>query len=686
VKGEPVHAVLRPGDWVSFDGGEHQVLALAGTAVRLRERAGTEQVVLAAYLVAAPDFAVLDSAAVAPAVEPFGLLDGLPDEALAEARGWERHVVEVETGLPPDTEPGAAPRPGYDPATCSVAQRTETKAAELGLSARTVERMRARYAQQGLWGLVDRRVVRAREATGRADARLVAVARRVIDAETHTSTGTRGRLIRRVVKAVEDAYGPGVVPLPGRTAFYKLVDALSTGRHTFSSAVTRRQTANRPDGMFTPTFAARPGEQVQIDSTPIDVMVLLESGLPVRADLTIAVDVATRTICAAVLRPVGTKAVDAALLLARMLVPEPMRPGWSTAFRMSASRLPHARLLNVDGRMELAAAKPVIVPDTIVIDGGRVFVSDTFTRACARLGVSVQNCRPGTPTDKGIVEATFDAINTLFCQHVAAYTGSNTQLRGDRVDAQAAWTVADLQDLLDEWLLVGWQARPHDALRDPYFPRRAISPNDKYTALVAAAGYLPLTLSREDYLELLPVAWRAINDYGIRIDYRTYDSPDLGPYRRQHSGVSGKRGLWEIHQDPYDLAQVFVRTPDGWVTADWTHLPMISAPFADFTWRHARRLAAQTGRDATNETEVARVLDELLARAEAGPGVGRTVDKTSARVAARTRVAAAAHRPPPVDDSSAEPDDEDEPDELSTSTVVPMGIFDARAEAERWPY
>ena len=26
----------------------------------------------------------------------------------------------------------------------------------------------------------------------------------------------------------------------------------------------------------------------------------------------------------------------------------------------------------------------MIVPDTIVIDGGKVFVSDTFTRACAR--------------------------------------------------------------------------------------------------------------------------------------------------------------------------------------------------------------------------------------------------------------------------------------------------------------
>jgi hypothetical protein len=80
----------------------------------------------------------------------------------------------------------------------------------------------------------------------------------------------------------------------------------------------------------------------------------------------------------------------------------------------------------------------------------------------------------------------------------------------------------ELQDLLDEWLLAGWQARPHDSLRDPLMPRRALSPNEMYAALVAAAGYLPLTLTGEDYLELLPVAWGQINAYSIRIDYRTY--------------------------------------------------------------------------------------------------------------------------------------------------------------------
>ena len=107
---------------------------------------------------------------------------------------------------------------------------------------------------------------------------------------------------------------------------------------------------------------------------------------------------------------------------------------------------------------------------------------------------------------------------------------------------------------------------------------------------------------------------------------------------------------------------------------------MVAAPFAEFTWRHARTLAAERGRDDTNETEVARVLDDLLTRAQAGP-----VDKLSDRVAARTRVAAAAHRPPPRDDATPprterQPADGDGDGPLAT--VIPFGIFDADAEAD----
>jgi hypothetical protein len=81
--------------------------------------------------------------------------------------------------------------------------------------------------------------------------------------------------------------------------------------------------------------------------------------------------------------PVGTKPVDVALLLAKMLVPEPMRPAWSEVQRMSASRLPFERLLDIDARMREAAARPVIVPDQVVIDHGRVFVSPRPSPASA---------------------------------------------------------------------------------------------------------------------------------------------------------------------------------------------------------------------------------------------------------------------------------------------------------------
>lgn len=92
--------------------------------------------------------------------------------------------------------------------------------------------------------------------------------RELIEEETAASTDTRSRLIRRAEKRVEQLHGAGVISLPGKTAFYALVDRLTVGRHTFGWAVTRRQTANRPAGAFTATAAAPSGEQVQIDSTP----------------------------------------------------------------------------------------------------------------------------------------------------------------------------------------------------------------------------------------------------------------------------------------------------------------------------------------------------------------------------------------------------------------------------------
>jgi Mu transposase, C-terminal len=684
--------VLRIGDRVVFAGAERSVVALSGSLVRLMADSGETTVVAMAYLASAPDFAVV-GAGPSARISPEGLLESLPAKVAGAAREWERHLTEMETGLPPGAAPGTRPRPEYDPVATSLSGRERAKAAELGAGLRTVQRMRRRYLDQGLWGLVDTRHAKRARPTGRVDPRVVAAAAAVIDAQTHASTGTKSRAVRKIRKLVEDEHGPGTVPVPSDATLYRLLDALSAGRHTFGSAVTRRQTANRPDGAFTPITAARPGEQVHMDGTPLDVMAIMDDGVPGRPELVAAIDVGTRTLCAAILRPVGAKAVDAAVLLARMMVPEPMRPGWDQALAMSASRIPYERLATIDERIEGAAAKPVIIPDTVVIDHGKVFLSEVFLRAADTLGISVQPAHQRTGTDKATIERTFGSVNTLFCQHVAGYTGRDVTRRGSAVESQELWSLADLQELLDEWVIL-WQCRPHDGLRHPFTPDQPCSPNDAYAALVAAAGYVPVALTGDDYIELMPADWRTIGDGGIQIDYRTYNCGELGPYRRTASGVAGKGTRWEIHSDPYDVSRIWVRNhharEGGWITVPWTHHSMVAQPFADFTWRHARKIAAGRGLDDTNETAVAAVLGALLQRAGAGPESRRALARQRAMTAlppalpeeALPPALPQAAAPPalPAADAPGYEDGPDDEDEAITGTVVGFGLFDPFGE------
>ena len=232
------------------------------------------------------------------------------------------------------------------------------------------------------------------------------------------STVARSVMFTQLQRKLEEVHGPGEVPMPSRATFYRLMSHMDRGRRNFVSEASRRVSVNRPDRPFTPVTALRPGENVPIDTNKLDIMCRYADGVVRRAELTMAVDVATRTIAAGIIAPT-TKAVDAAAVLARMLVPEPMRPGWAESLHHAHSVIPHERLLSIDERFANAAAKPVIIPETINCDRGRVYLSETFLRACATLGISVQPARPYTGSDKSLVERTFSSINTLFCQHVA---------------------------------------------------------------------------------------------------------------------------------------------------------------------------------------------------------------------------------------------------------------------------
>jgi len=398
---------LGPGDEVRVGGVTHTVAGFSAGIVHLVDAAGTKSVMSLAELFRAPGTAVLPSPQKAP-LPPQGLLQSVPASRVERARWWEQQIIEVLTGVPPEAGPGTTARPGFDPHASTLRQREMAKVAELKalgqeIPLSTFQRLRRSYEQEGLWGLVDGRATRQPSPDGLADKRIAEAVRRAVDEQVDQSTGTVGRVRRRVEKILADEYGADAPPMPSRATFYRLVARVSQGTHAFGSARTRRSLAKQPDGPFSTVRATRPGEWVQIDSTPLDVRVVLDDGLPDRVELTWMIDLATGTIPAAVLSPT-TKAVDAALLLARALTPEPMRPGWADALRMSHSILPHRRLTDVDVRMEHAATRPVIVPETIVCDHGKVYVSQTFRAACRALGINFQATHKGAPWQKGAVE------------------------------------------------------------------------------------------------------------------------------------------------------------------------------------------------------------------------------------------------------------------------------------------
>jgi hypothetical protein len=462
--------------------------------------------------------------------------------------------------------------------------------------------------------------------------------------------------------------------MPSRATFYRLMSYMDRGRRNFVSEASRRTSVNRPERPFTPVTAFRPGEDVPIDTNKLDIMCRYADGVIRRAELTMAVDVATRSILAGIIAPT-TKAVDAAAVLARMLVPEPMRPGWSESMQHAHSVIPHERLLSIDERFANAAAKPVIIPETINCDRGTVYLSETFLRACMSLGISVQPARPYTGSDKSVVERTFQSVNTLFCQHVAGYAGRDTTRRGPDVADEAIWTVAQLQELFDEWVIACWQNRPHEGLSHTWGESRDLSPNEMFAACVGISGYVPLPLSGDDYIELLPALFRTVNDYGLTIDNRTYDCRALNPYRRLDSGLpGGNRKKWEVHYDPYDITVVWLRDhrSDEWITVPWVYRSLARQPFGLALWEHARRMTTKLTGPRPAEADMARNVADLLNRAH-----GRDLTPEDAKA-----VAVDANRPvrPQLEepDGSAEtPEPDDESDkQAEPGPAAEQGAYD----------
>jgi transposase InsO family protein len=660
-------ATLTVGARLRHDGETFQVVDFAGRRITLQSAGGRERQVEIGWLLGHPSTELLGARlgqAPLPAVGPeFAALTEREHAALAERAA---HVCEVLSGYRSGSADLAAPdepRPVYDPAVSRMA-RYQAKAAELGVDERTVRRWVKAYQRDGAAGLLDGREARKSHPLAGVDPRWLDMCRTVLEEHTDASRPTHGLVLARVAARLEQEYGPGRVHGPGRSKAYAVLAEITRGTNAFTGSTKgKRSIANRPVGVYGKLRATRSGEYLLLDTTRLDVFAMEPVTLQwVGAELTIAIDLYSRCIAGLRLTPVSTKSVDAAAVLFEALRPPQTQttgPFGSRTALTAGARWPYHgvpravvvdanQLADQDGQLLL----PSVAAETIVVDHGKIYVSEHLTSVCAHLGISIQPARPDNATDKAAVERFFRTLREGLLQALPGYKGPDVYSRGRDVEDQAFYFLDELELIIRQWVGICYHTRPHEGLVIPEVPGLDVSPNEMYEHGVERAGFLQVLPRADLVYDFLPVEWRTIQHYGVEINGLRYNGPALTPYRNRtspHTGVHA--GKWPLRVDSDDICHVYFQDPadNSWHALVWEHAESLDGPFSREALAYARRLAAETERFPDDRRAIA----GLLERWDAGLIRNPTERRMAVRISQhRTALvdAAAAQTPSAADD------------------------------------
>ncbi|MDT3446420.1 Mu transposase C-terminal domain-containing protein [Pseudofrankia sp. BMG5.37] len=612
---------LTVGTKLVHDGEVRTVVGIEAERLRLRDGQGRDLLVHTATALTDPATSVLgvdgEAAELMEALGP--LLDNLAAPRRAEVLARLGHVREVLTGYVSGTAERAAdgePRAAYDPS-LPLMDRYAAKAAEVGVDVRTVRRWVRAVETAGAAGLVDGRTVRLADPLAGIDERWLAMCRLVLDEHTEASRPTRRLLLERVTARLDAEFGQGAVPRPGRRRARAALEELSRGTNALVGATAaKRSIAGRPKVAYGRLRSTRPGEYVLLDTTPLDVFAMEPLTLRwVRVELTIAFDLYSRCVTGLRLSPVSTKSVDAVVVLYETLMPDTARG--SGGGLLPYAGLPDTVVVDAGRVAEGEPGLPGVAAETVVVDHGKIFLSKHLLSVCGRLGVSIQPARPLTPTDKAAVERFFRTLREGLLAALPGYKGPDVHSRGKDPEGCAYFFVDELEAVIRQWIVGIYHRRPHGGLVDPAVPGLELSPAEMFAHGLARAGRLRVPARADLVFDLLPVAWRTIQHYGVEVNGLRYNGPALTGYRNRRSPFTGLHpGKWPVRYDTDDVSRIYFQDPadQRWHTLVWEHATEIGLPFSEDTLGYARRLVLAEGRHVDDRLALA----ELLERWDAG--------------------------------------------------------------------
>ncbi|MEU7603132.1 helix-turn-helix domain-containing protein [Streptomyces sp. NPDC041003] len=542
------------------------------------------------------------------------VLDRLLEDERRRILERAEHVREVLTGFrsgSPELVREGEPRREYAPGG-PVEPKYAAKAAEIGVHVRTVKQWVADFRRHGEAGLVPKRKA-SKGSQPSADERWVETVLEVMVEHTDQSRPSRTLVIERARARVIARFGPGVVSQPSRATAFRIVAELERRHPLFRLSTKRnRDIAGRPEGPYGKLRPTRPGEYVLMDTARLDVFACDPLTLRwVQAELTVAMDWYTRCITGIRVTPVSTKAVDVSAVLFQCFRPRPADRDWPRGAVWPEHGIPRTVLVDVEGATGPGLASPPLVPETLVVDHGKVYVSEHLTSVCCRMGISIQPARLRTGRDKGPVERFFRTLREGLLEALPGYKGPDLHSRGERPEGDAFFFLDELEAIIREWIATVYHCRPHNGLVDPGLPGLRMSPAVMFEHGMARAGYIEVPRAPDLAFEFLPTKWRTVQHYGVEIDRRRYRGAGL-PDPGIRSPFNGPvRGSWPFQVDPDDITQIHFRDPAtrSWHVLTWEHAPAARMPLSEDALAFARKLAAAKYRYPDDRLAVAGLLE-----------------------------------------------------------------------------
>jgi transposase len=586
---------------VEFDGEIHEVTewipSAAGTEIVLKGAVSLRRMSVVALLSDMRARLIPDTKGPEPddsEVPAAVVLIGLSGSELQEVRERAEHIREVLTGFRSGSEEAklaGEPRADFDPK-LPLKSRYEAKARELGVDSRTMQRWVKAYREHGDASLADRR----RGATSRVDERWGETALAIMRDHTNESKPSGASVILQTAARLESCLGEGSVKEPSRATAYRRLKKLDKKHRTFSGTTKRnRDIASRPNRPYGKLRPARPGEYLILDTTRLDVFALDPLTLRwVQVELTAAMDWYTRCIVAIRLTPVSTKAVDAAAVMYQVFRPPLAGANWPAHAVWPEHGVPREVLIDPDkiDRTGKAAAGPAITPETIVVDHGKIYVSEHLNSVCQRMGISIQPARLKEGRDKGPLERFFRTVRDGLLQYLPGYKGPDINARGLDVEGHAFFYIDQLESIVREWVAAVYHHRMHDSLLDPGLPSARMTPAQMFSHGIARAGYIEAPRHPHLAYEFLRAEPRTIQHYGVQRGKLVYKGDVLAELSQMTSPYSGKfKNRWPVHVDPDNIARVYIKHPTTrlWHELIWEHAKDVPMPFSDDALRHARK-------------------------------------------------------------------------------------------------